>query len=255
VTGARRTSLAERAVRRIGRLVPPSLGGQLHRAPTRLTFGLTGPFNGQRMRVAAVRAIFGAIPFTAIVETGTFRALTTLFLRELSDAPIATIEINRAYFDYASKRLRGKPDVHQLLGHSPEGLARLAADPAWTTGPTFFYLDAHWHDDLPLVDELKTIRPAWRDFVALVDDFKVDIDDGYAYDDYGPGKSLDLSLLSDPDLAGLRVFWPAAPATSESGLRQGWVVLATAGAMADALAGLMELRDAGPLAEVLASRS
>lgn len=241
-------------MRRIGRLVPPSVGGQLHRLPPKLTFGITGPFNGQRQRTAAVEAIFAAVPFTAVVETGTFRALTTLFLREITDAPIATCEINPGYHEYAAKRLRGKPNVTQLLGHSPEALARIAADPEWTSGPTFFYLDAHWHDDLPLVDELRVIKPAWRDFVALVDDFKVDPDDGYAYDDYGPGKSLDLSLLDRPDFGDLRVFWPAAPSTSESGLRQGYVVLATQGAMGDALAALPELRDAGSLREALARR-
>jgi hypothetical protein len=247
-------STVERAIRRVGRLVPPALGGQLHRLPPRLTFGLTGPFNGQRMRVAAVRAIFRAVPFTAVVETGTFRALTTLFLRELTDAPIATIEINPRYHEYSRRRLAGKPRVRTLLGHSAKMLGELATDPAWTSGPTFFYLDAHWHDDLPLADELRAIRPAWRDFVALVDDFKVDDDPGYAYDDYGPGKSLELALLADPAFADLRVFWPAAPATSEGGVRQGYVVLATPGPMADALAGVSELRDAGVLGSLLGRR-
>lgn len=206
------------------------------------------------MRVAAVRSMFTAIPFSAVIETGTFRALTTLFLRELTDAPIATIEINRGYFEYAGRRLRDKPSVYPFLGHSPDVLAHIAADAAWTSGPAFFYLDAHWHDDLPLVEELKRIKPAWQDFVALVDDFKVDPDDGYAYDDYGPGKSLELGLLSDPKFADLRVFWPAAPATAESGVRQGYVVLATPGAMADALSSLSELREAGTLGAALASR-
>ena len=251
MSAARRTSAAERAVRRVGRLVPPWLGGQLHRASPRFTFGLTGPFNGQRMRVAAVRAMFARVPFSAVIETGTFRALTTVFLRELTEAPIATIEVNRGYFEYSRRRLRDKSAVYQFLGHSPAVLAQLAADAAWTAGPTFFYLDAHWHDDLPLVDELRQIKPAWRDFVALVDDFRVDDDPGYAYDDYGPGKSLQLGLLAHPFLADLRVYWPAAPATSESGLRQGYVALATAGAMADALASVSELRDGGVLGDSL----
>ena len=37
------------------------------------------------------------------------------------------------------------------------------------------------------------------------------------------------------------------PADRESGMRQGYVVLATPGAMAEALAGLAELRDDGAL--------
>ena len=44
----------------------------------------------------------------------------------------------------------------------------------------------------------------------------------------------------------------ATPAARESGQRQGYVVLATPGAMADALVGLAELRDGGLLGEALA---
>jgi hypothetical protein len=248
---ARRPSLAARAVRRIGRLVPPWVGGQLHRAPTRLTFGLTGPFNGQRRRVAAVRAIFAAVAFGAVVETGTYRALTTLFLRRLTDAPIATIEINPRYHAYSRRRLAGARDVYTFLGDSPGVLRLLAADAAWTATPTFFYLDAHWLDNLPLVDELRVIDRAWADYVALIDDFRVDGDEGYGYDDYGPGKSLELALFDAAEFGHLRVFWPAAPSREESGMRQGYVVLASAGAMTETLAGIAELRDGGPLAEAL----
>ena len=142
--------------------------------------------------------------------------------------------------------------MHQFNGDSASELAKLATDRRWIGGPTFFYLDAHWLDNLPLVDELRAIRPAWPDFVALVDDFQVADDPGYGYDDYGPGKSLELGLLSDPDFADLHAFWPAAPASRETGQRQGYVVLATPGAMTDALLELAELRSVGRLGDVLA---
>jgi hypothetical protein len=234
-------------IERVGQLVPPWLGGQLHRLPARLTFGLVGPFNGQQRRSAAVRAMFALVPFTAMVETGTFRAVTTRFLRTLSSAPLATIEINPRYHRYSRQKLAGQPSTFLFLGDSPAVLELLAADAAWTGGPTFFYLDAHWLDNLPLVDELRIIRGSWPDFVAVIDDFRVDGDDGYRYDDYGPGKSLDRALLEVPELAGLRLFWPAAPSSAETGMRQGWVAVAAAGPMADALASLDELRDGGQI--------
>ena len=81
----------------------------------------------------------------------------------------------------------------------------------------------------------------------MVDDFKVDGDDSYLYDDYGPGKSLELSLVQQPEFAGLHVFWPAAPAKAEKRMRQGSVTLATTGAMTEALRGISELRYGGPL--------
>jgi len=240
-------SRASLAIERLGRLVPPWLGGHLHRLPERLTFGLVGPFNGQQCRSAAVSAIFERIAFAAIIETGTFRAVTTRYLRTLSIAPLATIEINPRYHRYSRQRLAGQPNLFMFLGDSPAVLELLAADASWTTGPTFFYLDAHWLDNLPLVDELRIIRGGWRDFVAVIDDFKVDGDGGYRYDDYGPGKSLERGLLEVPELAGLHLFWPAARSSAETGMRQGWAVVASPGAMTDALYSLADLRDAGLL--------
>jgi hypothetical protein len=226
--------------------VPASLGGHLHRLPPRFTFGITGPFNGQRKRVAAVAAMFRVVPFATIIETGTYRALTTRHLRQVSSAPIATIEVNPSYYEYSRRRLASLTDVSQFLGHSPIVLERLADDPAWQGGPCFFYLDAHWLNDLPLVDELRVVRRGWSNFATLIDDFRVDGDDGYYFDDYGPGKALELPLLAgEAGLADLDVFWPAAPSRLETGARRGWVVLASPGHISDALRTVTELRAAG----------
>jgi len=195
-----------------------------------------------------VSAVFRAVPFKTVIETGTYRALTTMHLRTLTKAPVATVEVNKRYFEYSRKRLRRFDGVHQFLGHSPEVLEKLRVDAAWQAQPCFFYLDAHWLNDLPLLEELHVIRQGWHEFAALIDDFKVDGDDGYQFDDYGDGKTLQLSLLSGvTELADLHVFWPAAGSTRETGARRGWVVVATPGAIADALAEVPELRAAGPL--------
>jgi hypothetical protein len=228
--------------------VPAWLGGHLHRLPTQMTFGITGPFNGQKRRVEAVSAMFRAVQFRTIIETGTYRALTTMHLRSISSVPIATVEVNRRYFDYSKRRLRRFHAVHQFLGHSPEVLERLRHDAEWQAQPCFFYLDAHWLDDLPLVDELLVIRQGWTDFAALIDDFRVEGDDGYEYDDYGAGKTLELSLLADvPELADLHVFWPAASSARETGARRGWVVVASPGQVSEALVKVPELRSGGTL--------
>ena len=241
-------------VRGIFEHVPASVGGHLQRLPQRLTFGITGPFNGQRRRTAAVAAMFDAIAFKTVIETGTYRALTTRHLRRATDAPIATIEVNPKYFNYSRARLARLPGISQFLGKSPAVLEQLRIDAAWKAEPVFFYLDAHWLNDLPLLDELASIRRGWTEFAALIDDFGVDGDSGYFYDDYGPGKALVLPLFANqPGLADLHVFWPAAPATAETGARRGWVVLASPGAVTDALRQLRELRAAGTLPEALAA--
>jgi hypothetical protein len=240
-----------RAIHRLAELVPASVGSNLQRLPRPLTFGLVGPFNNQRMRVAAVDSIFAAVPFTAVIETGTHRGLTTLHLRDVADGPIATIEVDPAYHDYARRRIESingdMSGISVFLGESPAVLQRLGADPAWTSGPTFFYLDAHWRDHLPLADELRAITAAWRDFAALIDDFQVPDDPGYGYDDYGRGKRLALPLLEGDELAGLHLYWPAARSSVETGARRGWALLASPGRVADALDGLPELRPGGVL--------
>ena len=239
---------------RIFSLMPASVGGHAHLLPTRLTFGLTGPFNGQKRRQAAVEAMFHAVPFATVIETGTFRALTTRYLRGLTDAPIATVEVNQRYYDYSHRRLAKLPEVHQFLGHSPQVLDGLRRDPAWKAEPVFFYLDAHWLNDLPLLDELHAIRQGWTDFAALIDDFRVDGDSGYFYDDYGNGKTLALPLLTGADeLADLHVFWPGEPSMRETGARRGWVVVASAGVVARSLSDLGELRPGGTLGEPTAA--
>jgi len=242
-------------VRRLFEHVPASVGGHLQRLPAPLISRVTGPFNGMRQRTAAVAAMFAAIPFGTVIETGTYRAMTTRHLATLTKAPIATIEVNPAYYRFSHGRLAKLPQVHQFLGKSPAVLEQLRVDQtAWHDEPVFFYLDAHWLNDLPLVDELAAIRRGWTQFAALIDDFRVDGDDGYFYDDYGPGKSLILPLFANnPGLSDLHVFWPTARAADETGARRGWVVLASPGDIADALSKLPQLRSAGTLPQALAA--
>lgn len=159
----------------------------LRRPGLAVSFG--GPMNGQQAREAAVRALCGAIPFAAVIETGTYRGGTTAFLRTLTDASIATIEISARYYHYARRRLASSPGVTVMRGSSPDRLRQLSAMAPFHASPAFFYLDAHWRADLPLVDELRIIAAGWTDYVILIDDFRVDDDPGYYYDDYGPGRA------------------------------------------------------------------
>jgi len=210
-----------------------------------------GPFNGQERRIEAIREIFARVQFGSIVETGTYRATTTLFLRELSDAPIATIEVQSRYYHYAKKRLRDAPNVTAIRGDSAAKLPLLAARAPWNRGPTFFYLDAHWLNSLPLAGELEAIGTGWKDYAVMVDDFRVPDDPGYAYDDYGPGAVLEPAILAPLASSNVAVYWPAAPSATETGARRGWVVLATAGLVDDALRELGTLRRAGYVVPVM----
>lgn len=245
------TSILDWVLERAARVAPGQLGAALDELRPGLAEALGGPFNGQERRLDAVRDMFAAIPFAVVVETGTFRATTTMLLRDLTAAPIVTVEVNPRYYYYARRRISQAQNISLLRGHSPGVLRSIAADAKWNCGPAFFYLDAHWRADLPLVAELTAIAQGWRSYVVLIDDFRVPDDPGYTYDDYGPGKVLEPAILAPLAKESLSVFWPTAPSNSEAGARRGWVVLATVGPVGDALRRLPGLRLAGSLADVL----
>ena len=73
--------------------------------------------------------------------------------------------------------------------------SELASAPEYTGTVTLFYLDAHWGKRLPLADEMRVVAGAFPRCVIAIDDFMVPDDPGYAFDDYGPGKRLDLDYV------------------------------------------------------------
>ena len=81
----------------------------------------------------------------------------------------------------------------------------------------FVYLDAHWNDDLPLVEELQIVSAGWPRAVIMIDDFQVPGDAGYGYDDWGPGRALTEDLLPATALAGWSLTYPSAASDYETG--------------------------------------
>lgn len=204
-----------------------------------------GPFNGQVQRLRIFEALSQSIAFRAIVETGTFRGTTTSLFAKCG-VPVYSVEASPRYHAYARLRLsRMRERVTLSLGDSREFLARLAATPGVPKINVFFYLDAHWGEDLPLRSELETIFSAWRASIVMVDDFAVPGTD-YAFDRYGPGKSLDLEYLAPLSHLKLVAFFPSADPLEESGARRGCVVLCNESEICDTLRKSESLR--GPLA-------
>ena len=89
----------------------------------------------------------------------------------------------------------------------------------------FFYLDAHWNDDLPLQEEIKIIFNNWPLSVIMVDDFKVPDDPDYIYDNYGIGKELSIEYLDTLSYLNFSAFFPSKKGNSETGLKRGSVIL------------------------------
>src|SRR5215831_12480863 len=183
-------------------------------------------FNGQRLRKKIFMNLWTDVGFDAIAETGTWIGNTTAFMSENTHVPVHTSELNGRYHVFAKNRLRSiKDPIDYFLGDSRAFLNLLAEGPL-RAKRVFFYLDAHWYHDLPLRDELQIIFDHWTSFIVMVDDFKVPGDDGYAFDSYHAGRSLEMSFIGSMLAhAGVEAFYPAAPSSEETGAKAGCVVL------------------------------
>ncbi len=214
---------------RVGRLynyltdrMRPDLAARIDYLSPRFRDGWGGPLNGQSQRQQLVRDLYQAIPFTATIETGSFRGHTTSFFAAVSGKPVHSVESNARYLEYARRNCAVYPNVTFTPGDSRPFLRRQVAS---LDGPLFLYLDAHWYDDLPLAEEITSVAEAKKSAVIMIDDFEVPGDPGYWFDDYGDGARLTAELLAPLPLDGWGRFYPSVASRDESGLRRGCVVL------------------------------
>lgn len=184
-----------------------------------------GPFNGQKFRERIFFDLLSCFQIKAIVETGTFHGTTTALFAATS-LPVYSVELYARRFGYAKMRFRfNRANVRLYHGDSRSFLRGLAEDATVAQEDVFFYLDAHWGLDLPLLEELQIIFSKWRRPIVMVDDFHVPASD-YGFDNYGPGKALNLAYI-EPVVSAhkLSVFFPAVSSTEETGSARGCVVL------------------------------
>ncbi|MDX1642966.1 MAG: hypothetical protein R3244_01270, partial [Thermoanaerobaculia bacterium] len=184
-----------------------------------------GPMNGQQARRRMVESLCATIPFTDAVETGSYRGDSTGFLARGIPGTLFTIELQPFDYGFSKARYLLVRSVRCLRGDSRVVLPTLIAG---SEGPWLLYLDAHWNEELPLIEEIDCIGKAGIAAVLVIDDFEVPGDPGYGFDDYGSGKALRLEFI-EPVVRrhGLAVFFPAVPSDAETGACRGCVVLAT----------------------------
>ena len=199
------------------------------------------PMNGQAARTEMVRQLIRQCAIERIVETGTFIGTTTEFFAEFG-VPVTTVESNPKWAQLARQRLHMLTNVDPREAMSVDALRSLTAEPIDRNVPILFYLDAHWHDHLPLREEAEIAFGHFSKAVLLVDDFAVPDDAGYSFDDYGPDKRLNLDYLRQAKLPPYAAYFPATPSHAETGSRRGCVVLAVDPGLIDVLDGLALLR-------------
>lgn len=182
--------------------------------------------NGQQGRKQIISQMFKAIPFTAIVETGTYLGATTRWFAEQSRKPVFSGEIDPWFHRVAKVQTQDLQNIELVLADCLVFLDQIHRK--GPGAPLFYYLDAHWYQKLPLVEEVRQIRQTARSCVVCIDDFQVPNDEGYGYDVYPGGHRLDLAYLA-PELAEPKwhVLFPAIPSHEETGSWRGCVFLGT----------------------------
>ena len=200
-------------------------------------------FNCQRVRKQILGEIARVFPIETVVETGTWIGDTTGYLASTLRCPVYSCELHRIPHLIAKMRLGAIENVTLVLGDSRKFLRDLA-ELLPSARKCFFYLDAHWHADLPLLDELRLIAKTWCDSVIMIDDFRVPGDAGYRYDDYGRGKSLSMQDFGAQfERLALKPYFPSVSSADETGAGSGCVVLAPRGPIAEALRQIRLLRE------------
>ena len=206
-----------------------------------------GPFNAQQMRQAIFTQMVDLMAPATIFETGTFRGTSTEFMaRTAPNAHLYSCELMVNFYRFSSERLRDVPNVTLVNLDSRSFLKRYVPLFSRPDVPSLFYLDAHWdEEDLPLLQELQIVFAAAPRAVVMIDDFQVWDDNGYAFDDYGPTRTISLRYLAPLAPLGPHYFFPIT-AAQETGVRRGSVVVTLDPELAQRLARIPQLRPAPP---------
>ena len=200
--------------------------------------GGNGAFNGLAGRKRIFEELLKKYRFSCIIETGTHVGETTGYLAVASNLPVYSSEINPNMYSLARMRLKNISGIYLHKSDSREFIKELSNNPEMVRNETFFYLDAHWRKDCPLVEEIEQIASRWEKFVIMVDDFQVPGDDGYGYDRYSAFRKMNFSLIrSTTKKHKLRAFFPNIPSSEESvqPKPRGFVILTRDDGYADTL--------------------
>lgn len=126
-------------------------------------------------------------------ETGTYHGETSKIVSQYFEKVI-TVENNPDFYNIATNTLKNISNCNSYLGSSPEIMNQYLKE---NDSSVFFFLDAHWYDYLPLLDELKTIKEKNLLPVIAIHDFYVPDENGnakFGYDSY-KDQSLNLSYI------------------------------------------------------------
>jgi hypothetical protein len=145
-------------------------------------------FHGDRCYQKLILSICSQLPISSFVETGTHFGDTTEYMANAIAVPIVTCELKESYFHSSAERLKQYKNV-KVIQASSEQVIRQAIDQNLLGPLPFFYLDAHWYDYWPLLDELEVITSRVSRCIVVIDDFQVPGCPEYVFCEGGGGSA------------------------------------------------------------------
>ena len=144
-------------------------------------------FNGDKqveVRVSQLRETFNC---PIAIETGTLRGETAKFLSSIF-LKVFTIEAELSNYAISQMLLIDHKNVRVIFGDSGKVLDTVLEELVLTLSPherIFFYLDAHWNEYWPLLDELRAIgKHLGHRCVIMIDDIQVPNRPDIPFDSY-----------------------------------------------------------------------
>lgn len=130
---------------------------------------------------------------TTIVETGVYEGKSTLEFSKIVKKVIG-IELSSKYISEVTKKIRKHniQNVELIKSNSTNALSEIM--PNLDVDKKLFFLDAHWNDYWPILDEIDAFEK--NKGIIVIHDFKVPNCDHLGYDKY-KGQSLDYDYVKN----------------------------------------------------------
>lgn len=182
------------------------------------------PWNGDGYLAAEVLRLKHVHGLTSAHETGTCLGSTTLWLSHNFNFAVSSCEVNADCLSIAKERMRlaGKtrPFVEMVLQDSR---SHHVMDIDGCGDRTLCFLDAHWGQHCPLLDELALIASQGIKPCIIIHDFQVPGTD-FGFDRMPDGRPFNLDLIRDHlDRIYGTLGWRHNYPTKVEGAARGWI--------------------------------
>lgn len=138
------------------------------------------PFNGDHYLQKMILAFKDQHEIKTAIECGTCLGSSALWFVDNFDKSI-TIEVNKTFYDIAKERLKNRSNVTTILADTRAVLAQQIAS---VSGQYLIFLDSHWGNNNPLLEELEIIAQSGTQPVIVIHDFKNPLVPTMGYDEY-----------------------------------------------------------------------